>query len=78
MLHARPKLKGRLVGTFFEYCFPKFIGLQLFVFPISTLYISEFQFSHHKPTKSRILTFAWSGAIKVNSALLRLRKKERS
>ena len=34
---------------------------------IPNLYISEFQFqySHHKPTKSRILTLAWSGAIKL-------------
>ena len=33
MLHARPKLEGRLVGTFYEYFFPKFIGVQLFVLP---------------------------------------------
>ena len=79
MLHARPKLEGRLVGTYFAYCFPKFIRLPLFVFPSPNLYISEFkfQYSQHKPTKSRILSLAWSGAIRLTRPYYMVEKKRK-
>ena len=75
-----PILEARAeILSIFRCFFGKFSDTSIFFWNYLTfspnLYISKFQFSHHKPTKIKYSNVGMVRCHKVNSALLWLRKK---